>query len=154
MQENRKRARTVQEEASRERKFWKQNQLWSVLLAVVVLFGMMGRTGLSVAPGPAELLLTMEDGSTETIAYGSIVAAELLENADYGTAAEGKDSRAGKSGTWEHPDWGSYTLCTYASCDRVVRITTEDRCYVVNLPSEEETDQLYQLIQDRMPASR
>ena len=97
MQENRKRARTVQEEASRERKFWKQNQLWSVLLAVVVLFGMMGRTGLSVAPGPAELLLTMEDGSTETIAYGSIVAAELLENADYGTAAEGKDSRAGKA---------------------------------------------------------
>lgn len=154
MQENRKQARTVQEEASRERKFWRQNQLWSALLAVVVLFGMMGRTGLSVAPGAAELLLTMADGSTETVEYSSIVSAELLENADYGTAAEGKQTRMGKSGTWEHPVWGSYTLCAYAACSSAVRITTEDRCYVVNLPSEEETDQLYQLIQDKLFASR
>ena len=154
MQENRKQARTVQEEASRERKVWKQNQLWSALLAVVVLFGMMGRTGLSVAPGAAELLLTMADGSTETVEYSSIVSAELLENADYGTAAEGKQTRMGRSGTWEHPQWGSYTLCAYDSCDSAILIQTEDRCYVVNLPSREETNQLYQLLQDKIPANR
>jgi hypothetical protein len=146
--------RTVEEEMSREQKFWKRNQLWTVLVAMVVLFGLLGGNSLSVAPGAEELTLIMHDDSAQTIRYDAIAELELLEDADYGVMHQGKDTRQGKSGTWEHPDWGSYTLCTYASCDRVVRITTEDRCYVVNLPSEEETDQLYQLIQDKMPESR
>lgn len=154
MQQNEKQARTVQEEMTRERKFWRQNQLWSVLLAVVVLFGMLGKSGLSVAPGASELMLTMHDGSTETVDYGSIAAVELVKQENPGTMTEGKETRQGKSGLWEHPDWGSCTLCVYGSCDSAVRILTEDRCFVVNLPSEAETAQLYQLIQDKMPASR
>lgn len=154
MQENRKQARTFQEAAAREQKYWKQNQIWALVLAAVVLLNLMGGSGISVAPGPEALTLAMHDGTTGTVAYGAIRSAELLEKIDYGSAAEGKDTRAGKSGTWEHPEWGSYTLCVYASCDRVVRIRTDEACYVVNLPSEEETRQLYQLIQDRMPASR
>ena len=154
MEQFKKTARTVQEEVSREQKFWKQNQLWSVLLAAAVLLGMLISPGLSVAPGATELMLTMADGSTETIAYSSIESVALLEHPDYGSAMEGKDTRTGKSGTWEHPEWGRYTLCAYASSDNAVQITAENRCFVVNLPSEEETNQLYQLILNKLPASR
>jgi DhnA family fructose-bisphosphate aldolase class Ia len=67
---------------------------------------------------------------------------------------QGKENRQGSSGIWENPQWGSYTLCVYASSDKAIRITTDADCYVVNLASEAETEQLYQLIQDKMPASR
>ena len=146
--------RTVEEELSRERKFWKQNQLWSIVLAAVVLFGLLGKSGISVAPGPEELMLTMHDGSTQVVEYDTITQVELLENAGYGTLENGKETRTGRSGTWEHPEWGSYTLCTYASCDQAVRITTATHSYVVNLPSVEETQQLFRLIQDKIPASK
>ena len=154
METYKKTSRTVQEEMSREQKFWKQNQLWSLLLAAAVLVVMLIRPGLSVAPGAAELMLSMHDGSTETLSYSSITAAELLEKADHGTMAQGKETRTGKSGTWEHPDRGSYTLCVYTSCHSAVLLTTEDGCYMVNLPSEDETRQLYQLILEKLPASR
>lgn len=154
MQEYKKQTRTVQEELARERKFWKQNQLWAILLAAVVLFSLIGGSGFSVAPGPAQLMLTMHDGGTVTIAYDSITQAQLLEEVQYGTLVEGKDGRNGKSGTWEHPEWGSYTLCVYASCDMAVRVVAEGRCYVVNLSSVAETEQLYQIILDKLPASR
>ena len=146
--------RTVQEELARERKFWKQNQIWSILLAVVVLFGMLGRSGISVAPKPEELMLSLHDGSTTVIDYESILSAELQEDPDFGILSEGKDTRNGKSGTWNHPQWGSYTLCVYSSCGTAVKLDTEEGIYVVNLPSEEETRQLYQLLADRIPASR
>ena len=146
--------RTVQEELARERKFWKQNQIWSLLLVVVVLFGMLGRSGVSVAPKTEELMLSLHDGTTTVVDYSSILSAELLEDPDYGTLAEGKESRSGKSGTWNHPQWGSYTLCIYGSCGTAVKIDTADQRYLVNLPSEEETRQLYQLIQEKLPASR
>lgn len=154
MQENRKQVRTVQEEMVRERKYWKQNQLWALVLAAVVLLNLVSGSGMSVAPGADALLLTMHDGSTEMVAYQDITAAQLLENVDFGTAAEGKENRSGKSGTWVHPQWGIYTLCTYASSDWSVQITTKTGTYVVNLPSAEETRQLYQLVQEKMPASR
>lgn len=148
-------AKTLEEELVRDRKFWKQNQLWSLLLfGAVILFSLLGGSGVSVAPGSRELTMTMQDDSTAIVAYDSIATAELLENADYGTMEAGTDARAGKSGTWEHPQWGSYTLCVYGSCSSAVRITTESGCFVVNLPSEEETRQLYQLIQDHLAASR
>jgi len=154
MQENKRQTRTVQEELAWERKFWRQNQIWSLLLVVVVAFGMLGRSGVSVAPGAAELLLTMHDGSTTVVEYDDMLSVELLDNPDYGTAAEGKETRTGKSGTWEHPRWGSYTLCVYDSCSQAVRIETDGHSYVVNLPSGEETLQLYRLIQEKLPASR
>lgn len=154
MEKNKNAARTVQEEMARERKFWKQNQLWTALLAIVVLFGMLGGSGISVAPGAAELMLTMHDDSTAIVEYENMETVELLDNTDYGTASAGKETRAGKSGTWIHPQWGSYTLCVYSSCDLSIRLTAGDHCYVVNLPSEEETQQLFQLILDKLPASR
>lgn len=146
--------RTVQEELARERKFWKQNQIWTILLAVVVLFSALGRSGVSVAPKADELMLSMHNGSTAVVPYGSIRSVQLLEDPDYGTTVEGKDTRNGKSGAWEHLQWGSYTLCVYGSCGTAVKLDTEDHIYVVNLPSEEETRQLYQLIQDKLPESR
>lgn len=146
--------RTVEEEMSREQKFWKRNQLWTVLVAMVVLFGLLGGNSLSVAPGAEELTLIMHDDSAQTIRYDAIAELELLEDADYGVMHQGKDTRQGKSGTWEHPQWGSYTLCVYASSNKVVRITTETGCYLVNLASDGETEQLFQLLQDKMPASR
>ena len=154
MQENRKQVRTVQEEMARERKYWKQNQVWALVLAAVVLLNLLGGSGVSIAPGPESLTLTMHDGSAVVVEYDTVTSVQLLEKPDCGTVAEGKETRTGRSGTWEHPEWGSYTLCAYASCDRVVRITTEAGSYVMNLASEEETHQLYQLIQDKMPASR
>lgn len=146
--------RTVEEEMSREQKFWKRNQLWTVLVAMVVLFGLLGGNSLSVAPGAEELTLIMHDDSAQTIRYDAIAELELLEDADYGVMHQGKDTRQGKSGTWEYPQWGSYTLCVYASSNKVVRITTETGCYLVNLASDGETEQLFQLLQDKMPASR
>ena len=155
METLKKQSRTVEEEMRRERNFWKQNQLWTLLLAgAVILFGILSGSGQSVAPGARELLLTMHDGSARVVEYADMLSAELLKNVAYGAVIEGKETRTGRSGTWEHPAWGSYTICTYASCDRVVRITTEVGSYVMNLASEEETRQLYQLIQDKMPASR
>ena len=138
----------------RERKFWKQNQLWTLLVAAVILFNLLGNSGVSVATGAENLTLTMHDGESVAVAYSSITEAELLEKAGYGTALEGKETKTGKSGTWEHPQWGSYTLCVYASSELAVRLTTEEGCYVVNLGSDEETRQLYQIIQEKMSVSR
>lgn len=154
MVENRKQVRTVAEEMVRERKFWRQNQIWSILLIVVVVFGMLGRSGVSVAPGAGELMLTMHDGSTAVVEYDDILSVELLNSPDYGSAAEGKETRTGKSGTWEHPQWGSYTLCVYGSCNLAVRIETNGAVYVANLPSGEETRQMYQIVLEKSPVSK
>ena len=154
MEKHEKKTRTVQEEMAREQKFWKQNQLWSILLAVVVLFGMFGRSGVSVAPSAEALMLSMHDGSTAAVDYDDILSAELLESPDFGTIVQGKETRTGKSGTWQHPQWGSYILCVYNSCSSAVMVKTQAHCYVVNLASPEETRQLCQLILDKLPASR
>ena len=146
--------RTVQEELSRERKFWRRNQICTAILVVVVLFGLLGGSSISVAPGTDALTLIFLDDTAQTVRYSSITELELLEEADYGVMQDGKDTRQGKSGTWENPQWGSYTLCVYASSAKAVRITTDTGCYVVNLASDGETEQLYQILQERMPASR
>ena len=140
---------------SRERKYWKRNQMITLLAAAVLLLvGLLGGSGVSVAPGPEALMLTMHDGTSRTLAYEAITAVEMLEDADYGTVVNGKENRSGRSGTWQSPQWGSYTLCVYGSCDLAVRITARDGEYLVNLPSEEETRQLSQLLADKIPASR
>ncbi len=155
MEEHKKQTRTVGEEMARERKFWRQNQLWALLLfGAVILFSFFGGSGLSVVPGPEKLTLTMHDGQTATVAYDRITEVQLLENHFYGNILEGTDDRAGKSGTWEHADWGTYTLCVYASCDPAVRVLAGEDCYVVNLPSDAETRQLCQILLDKAPASR
>lgn len=146
--------RTVEEELTRERKFWKRNQICTAIVVVVVLFGLLGGSGLSVAPGAEELTMILHDDTELTVSYDAITDLELLEDVNYGVMYQGKDTRQGKSGTWENPQWGSYTLCVYASSDKSVRITTETGCYVVNLASDGETQQLYQLLQDKMPAAR
>ena len=146
--------RTVEEELSRERKFWRRNQICTVIVVIVVLVGLLGGSSISVAPQATALTMTMHDGSTEVLNYADIVSADPLEYMDYGTLSAGKETRQGRSGIWDHPQWGSYTLCAYASCESAIFIQTEDRCYVVNLPSREETYQLYQLLQDKIPASR
>ena len=147
-------ARTVEEELIRDRKFWKRNQICTAILVIVVLFGLLGGNSHSVAPGADLLTLTMHDDRTVTVSYSEITEAELLEDVRYGTLLEGKETRQGRSGTWTHPEWGSYTLCVYASCPDAIRIETQEGSYVVNLASEGETRQLYQLIQEKMPASR
>ena len=95
------------------------------------------------------MTLTTHSGQTIVIPYGDITEAELLEEAQYGTLLQGKDSRSGKSGTWEHPQWGEYTLCVYGSCPSAVRVLAGDSCYVMNLASRTDTEQLYQLIQEK-----
>ena len=136
-------ARTVEEEMSREQKFWKKNHLWTLLvLAGVVLWSLISGPGLSVAPGSDVLTLTDHNGKALSLDYSSITEVQLLEDVEYGTLLEGADQRSGKSGTWEHSQWGRYTLCVYASCPSAVRILTEDGCYVVNLASEGDTQQL------------
>ena len=154
MQDNRKQARTFQEEMARERKYWKQNQIWVLVLAAVLLLNLLGGSGFSVATGPEALTLTMHDGTVSTVSYSSITEIQLLDAPQYGTMLEGQETRQGKSGTWEHPEWGSYTLCAYASSSCAVRILAEDQCYVVNLSSEAETQQLYQILQEKSPVSK
>ena len=154
MQENRKQERTVQEEIARERKYWKQNQLWALVLAAVVLLNLLGGSGFSVAPGPAELPLTMHDGNTSTIPYSSITEVQLLESPQFGMMIEGKETRQGNSGTWEHPEWGRYILCTYSSSSCAVWILSDSQCYVANLSSPVETRQLYQIILEKSPVSK
>ena len=147
-------ARTMEEEMSRERKFWKRNQICTAIVVVVVLFGLLGGNSHSVAPGVDLLTLTMHDDRAVTVSYSEITEAELLEDVQYGTVLEGKETRQGRSGTWETSQWGSYTICIYNSCPDAIRIETQEGSYVVNLASEGETRQLYQLIQEKMPASR
>ena len=146
--------RTVEEELSRERKFWRRNQICTAIVVVVVLFGLLGGSGISVAPGAEELTMILHDDTTQVIPYDAITDLELLEDARFGVMYEGKENRQGKSGTWENPQWGSYTLCVYTSSANAIRITTDEGAYVVNPASEAETQQLYQLLQDKMPASR
>ena len=154
MQENRKQERTVQEEMARERKYWKQNQVWALVLAAVLLLNLLGGSGLSVATGPAELTLTMHDGEICTVPYSSITQVRLLEEPQYGTVIQGTETRQGKSGTWEHPEWGAYTLCTYSSSSCAVWILAEGKCYVANLSSPMETRQLYEILQEKSPVSK
>jgi hypothetical protein len=147
-------ARTMEEEMSRERKFWKRNQICTAIVVVVVLFGLLGGNSHSVAPGANLVTLTMHDDRAVTVSYREITEAELLEDVQYGTVLEGKETRQGRSGTWENSQWGSYTLCVYASWPDAIRMETQEGIFVVNLASEEETQQLYQLIQQKMPAAR
>ena len=154
MQENRKQARTFQEEIARDRKYWKQNQIWALVLAAVVLLNLLGGSGLSVATGPDRITLTMHDGSLRPIPYDSITGVQLLESPQYGTMIQGKETRQGSSGTWEHPQWGSYTLCVYASSGCALRLLTEADSYVISLGSAGETRQLYQIILEKSAASR
>ncbi len=155
MQEQKKQARSVQEEMARERKFWKQNQLWALLLfGAVILWGLLGSSGVSVATGPEALTLTMHDGTATAIAYDQITEVQLLEQPEYGKMTEGTDNKSGKSGTWESSDLGEYTLCVYASSDPAIRILTGEACYVVNLASDAETWQLYEILLDKIPASK
>lgn len=139
---------------ARERKYWKQNQIWALVLVAVLLLTLLGSSGFSVAPGTAELTLTMYDGQTHTIPYSSITEARLLDDPQYGTMVEGKETRQGKSGTWEHPEWGSYTLCAYASSNCAIWMLADGQRYVVNLSSQAETQQLYQIIQEKSPINK
>lgn len=147
--------RTMEEEMSKVQKYWKKNALWTaLLLAGVFLWSFLTGPGLSVAPGALALTLTAHDGSVTKVDYSTVTEVQWLEEPEYGTAVAGTDQKNGKSGTWEHPQWGIYTLCVYDSCTGAVKIQTDAGCYVVNLASAEETAQLYQLIQDKMPESR
>lgn len=154
MQENKKQERTVQEEMARERKYWKQNQIWALVLAAVVLLNLLGGSAFSVATGPEALTLTLHDGKTCPIPYSSITEVQLLDEPQYGTMLEGKQTRQGNSGTWEHPEWGQYTLCTYSSSSCAVWIRSDSQCYVANLSSSAETQQLYQIILEKSPVSK
>ena len=144
MQENRKQARTVAEEMVRERNFWRQNQIWSILLIVVVVFGMLGRSGVSVAPGAGELLLTMHDGSTAVVEYDDMLSVELLSTPDYGSVTEGKETRTGKSGTWEHPRWGSYTLCVIPGNSKAILVKMDSTTAVFCCTTDEKTQTLFE----------
>jgi hypothetical protein len=155
MDNTKKTNRTVAEEVSEAQKYWKKNYLWTALLFVgIFLWSFLKGPGLSVVPGADELTVTAHDGQVVSVAYSTITAAELLEEPQYGTMISGAEQKDGKTGTWEHPQWGSYTLCAYASSSLCVRIETDHGSYVLNLPSEDETRQLFRLIQDRIPASR
>lgn len=154
MDENKNEARSVREEMFREQTFWKRNFLWSVLLIVAVLvFSLFRGSGLSVAPAASELMLTLHDGSAVAIPYGQITEAELLEQPEFGTMLEGKDDLRGKSGHWEHPEWGTYTLCVYRSSDKVVRLVAGGQIYAVSLASAADTEQLYGIILEKSPAN-
>ena len=147
--------RTLQEELTRDRKYWKRNHLWTLLvLAAVLLWSLLSGPGQSVVPGAQELTLTTHSGQRIVIPYEDITEAELMEEPQYGTMLQGKDSRGGKSGSWEHPQWGEYTLCVYGSCPSAVRVLAGDGCYVMNLASQSDTEQLYQLIQERAFAAK
>ena len=155
MDNTKKTNRTVAEEVSEAQKYWKKNYLWTALLFVgIFLWSFLKGPGLSVVPGADELTLTAHDGQVVSVAYSTITAAELLEEPQYGTMVNGSEQKDGKTGTWEHPQWGSYTLCVYNSCQSAVRIQSGENCYVINLASLSETQQLYQLIHDSMPASK
>ena len=146
---------TMEEEVSKVQKYWKKNFLWTMLLlGAIFVWCFITGPGLSVATGAETLTLTGHDGWTVSVSYDSIEEAELLEEPWYGTMVDGTDQKNGRSGIWEHPQWGSYTLCTYGSCTSAVRLQTREGCFLVNLASREETLQLYQLIQDKMPVSR
>lgn len=155
MQENRRKERTVQEEAAREQTYWKRNQIWTLIVAAVILVMLFtGGSGVSVVTGPEALTLTMHDGESCTVPYSAITEVRLLEEPEYGTMIAGDESRQGQSGTWEHPEWGRYTLCVYSSCTSALWIGTDDGCCVVNLSSPAETQQLYELLQEKSPVSR
>lgn len=154
MQESRKQVKTVREEMDRDRKYWKRNQIWALLVAAVLLVSLLGGSGFSVATGSEALTLTMHDGKTCTVPYSSITQVQLLEDPQYGTVTEGQQTRQGKSGTWEHPQWGSYTLCVYASGGCAVWLLADEQCYVVNLSSPEETRQLYQIVLEKSSVTK
>ena len=155
MQKNENRAKTLKEELDSEQKYWRKNSLWTILIFVgIFLWSYLNAPGLSVVPGADALSLTDHNGQVVTVAYSEITEAELMEEPQYGTMLTGTDQKDGKTGTWEHPQWGSYTLCVYNSCPSAVRIQSGENCYVINLASRNETEQLYQLIQEIMPASK
>ena len=76
--------RTVEEELTRERKFWRRNQICTAILVVVVLFGLLGGNSVSVAPGAEELTMILHDDSAQVIRYDTITDLELLEDAQFG----------------------------------------------------------------------
>ena len=151
MDEN-KTSRSVAEEMKREQKYWKRNNLWALLvIAAILIYSLLSGPSLSVAAGASEITLTLHGGERVSVAYNSITKAELLENPEYGELIHGKDTRTGKSGTWEHPEWGTYTLCVYAASANAVRIEANEEIFVFNLASAADTQQLYDTILELSP---
>jgi len=136
----------LQEELVRQRKYWRKNHIWTVLILVAVfLYTMLTGPAISVTPGPEALKLDMPNQSV-VLPYDAITDCELIEQPDFGTCVEGKDARKYQCGRWENEAWGTYTLCVYTSSKECIVIKTDTEIYVVNMASDSDTEQMFQQI--------
>lgn len=151
MEENEKRDRqpTLDEELKRQKRYWKRDLICSlVVVAVVLVISLFRGNAPVISPGETQLTVQAPDGQVSYADYAEVTAVSLLDGADYGTCLEGESTGRYLYGSWESAAWGRYTLCVYAKVPACLVIESGSAgTLVVNCSSEEETNQLYELLQ-------
>ena len=139
----------LDEELKRQKRYWKRDLICSLAVVVIVFVVGFFRGNVPVlSPGETQLTVQAPDGQVYCIDYTDVTAVSLLSGCSYGTCREGKDAGKYFYGRWENEAWGEYDLCVYAKvpCCLVIASGSADTL-VVNGSSEEETEQLGELLE-------
>lgn len=150
MEENERRERQprLAEESARQQKYWRKNYLWTIaILAVFLVVSFFRGGGPSLSLGEDRLTMQTPDDQVYEVRYEDVTTVSLLYGANYGTCLEGKGEGRYLYGRWENAAWGEYDLCVTSKIDCCLLIETEKGTLAINYSSEEETEQLCELLE-------
>lgn len=117
------------------------------LVAVAVMI-LAGNTSAEFGDSSVKLKAFMT--SSSEISYDNIKNVEYTDAFERGTRAFGIGSFKIETGDFKNSEFGSYKLYSWKACDAVVLISTKDnKYYVTNGKTEEETRALYEQLLEK-----
>jgi len=115
-----------------------------ILLIAVLIYSLTMKTeGISVAVKDTCLSCSHSSGDAFNIEYQDILRVTEIKNLDPGQFISGTETKRYRFGIWNNSEFGEYNLCTYADVMRFIVLETSNRTYVINLESEDATDNFY-----------
>lgn len=126
-----------------------QNQKTWRLLGVILLAGALfyllsiNNEGISVAVKDDHLSLSYSSGESFNIGFKDILSVKEVQNLDLGNYISGTQTKCCKFGIWSNNQFGKYNLGIYANQMRYIVVETSNGVSVLNLASEDETDNFY-----------
>ncbi|NLU24917.1 MAG: hypothetical protein GXW99_09495 [Clostridiales bacterium] len=140
------------EQASKEKKYWRKNYLWSLaVLAVLAVYFLFFNPGVTIEPGTDGLKASAPHQETVAVSYADVESLILTSQPDYGVCLSGADKGSHRYGQWQNEAWGDYRLFAYRKVDACIVIKTADLTLVVNGASEQETESFYQMLRESCP---
>lgn len=118
--------------------------LATMAFVVVVMFG--GSIKTDFGDSSFTVSATMCGGS-ETVAYSSIEALELRDNAEHGVRTFGTGSCKLSAGDFSNSEYGAYRLFVLNGVDICIAVRHEGKLLVFNCASREETLRAYERLQ-------